>query len=113
MVHPWESGLDNSPPYLDAGRRVHLTYKPQYERLDLLHVAAKNRPTNKDYDLFVWLLEQMRAQILPNMQQMELQLRRKLEEKTGGQIRSSANERVPTGYGDAVAEYFRKLSKGK
>jgi neutral trehalase len=60
VVHPWESGLDNSPPYLDAGSRVGLTYKPQYERLDLLHVAAKNRPTNKDYDLFVYLLEQMR-----------------------------------------------------
>ena len=61
VVHPWESGLDNSPPYLDAGHRVHLTYKPHYERLDLLHVPAANRPTNKDYDLFVWLLEQMRA----------------------------------------------------
>lgn len=61
VIHPWESGLDNSPPYLDAGQRVTLTYKPAYERLDLLHVAAKNRPTNKDYDLFVWLLEQMRA----------------------------------------------------
>ncbi|MDQ2742700.1 MAG: glycoside hydrolase [Chloroflexota bacterium] len=61
VVHPWESGLDNSPPYLDAGGRVTLTYRPKYERLDLLHVAAKNRPTNKDYDLFVYLLEQMRA----------------------------------------------------
>ncbi len=61
VVHPWESGLDNSPPYLDAGSRVTLTYRPKYERLDLLHVAAKNRPTNKDYDLFVYLLEQMRA----------------------------------------------------
>jgi len=61
VAHPWESGLDNAPPYLDAGSRVHLTYKPQYERLDLLHVEAKHRPTNKDYDLFIWLLEQMRA----------------------------------------------------
>jgi len=61
VVHPWESGLDNSPPYLDAGSRVTLTYRPKYERLDLLHVAAKNRPTNKDYDLFVYLLEQMRS----------------------------------------------------
>lgn len=61
VVHPWESGLDNSPPYLDAGGRVRMTYKPQYERLDLLHVAAENRPSNKDYDLFVYLLEQMRA----------------------------------------------------
>jgi neutral trehalase len=60
VVHPWESGLDNSPPYLDAGDRVHLTYQPKYERLDTLHVQAKYRPTNKNYDLFVWLLEQMR-----------------------------------------------------
>jgi neutral trehalase len=61
VVHPWESGLDNSPPYLDAGERVELTYRPEYTRLDTLHVAAKNRPTDKDYDLFVYLLEQMRA----------------------------------------------------
>jgi len=61
VLHPWESGLDNSPPYLDAGERVHLDYQPKYERLDLLHVSAKNRPTNKNYDLFVYLLEQMRA----------------------------------------------------
>ena len=61
VVHPWESGLDNSPPYLDAGARVRIIYRPQYTRLDTLHVAAKNRPSNKDYDLFVYLLEQMRA----------------------------------------------------
>lgn len=61
VVHPWESGLDNSPPYLDAGSRVHLTYKPTYTRLDTTHVSGANRPTDKDYDLFVWLLEQMRA----------------------------------------------------
>lgn len=60
VVHPWESGLDNSPPYLDAGSRVQLAYRPQYQRLDTLHVAAANRPTNKDYDLYVYLLELMR-----------------------------------------------------
>lgn len=60
VVHPWESGLDNSPPYLDAGGRVHLAYQPSYQRLDTLHVAAANRPTNKDYDLYVYLLELMR-----------------------------------------------------
>lgn len=60
VVHPWESGMDNSPPYLDAGRDVHMAYKPKYTRLDTQHVSAKNRPTDKDYDLFVYLLEQMR-----------------------------------------------------
>jgi hypothetical protein len=58
------------------------------------------------------LLEQLRTQILPNIEQLELQLRRKLEGKDG-QVRSSAVERVPPGYGDAVAEYFRRLSKSK
>ena len=59
------------------------------------------------------LIEQLRTQILPNLEQVELQLRRKLENQQSGQVRSSSTERVPTGYGDAVAEYFRKLSKGK
>ena len=57
-------------------------------------------------------LEQIRSQILPSIEQLELQLRRKLEGQDG-QVRSSAAERVPQGYGDAVAEYFRKLSKSK
>ncbi len=52
-------------------------------------------------------------QVLPNIEQLELVLRRKLEEQNGGQVRSGASDRVPPGYGDAVAEYFRKLSKGK
>jgi hypothetical protein len=59
------------------------------------------------------LLEQLRSQILPNMEQLEIQLRRKLEEKQGGQVRTAAGDQIPSGYADAVAEYFRKLSKGK
>ena len=46
VVHPWESGLDNSPPYSNAGKRVHMAYKPRYTRLDTTHVSAKTgRPT--------------------------------------------------------------------
>lgn len=60
VIHPWESGTDNSPPYLDAGKRVHMAYKPQYTRLDTRQVSAANRPSDKDYDLFVYLLELMR-----------------------------------------------------
>ncbi len=60
VVHPWESGTDNSPRYLEAGNRVHLAYTPHYKRLDTQHVSAANRPTDKDYDLFVYLLELMR-----------------------------------------------------
>ncbi|MDQ2745058.1 MAG: glycoside hydrolase [Chloroflexota bacterium] len=60
VLHPWESGLDNSPPYLDAGSRVHMAQRPTYQRLDTKHIAAQNRPTDKDYDLYIYLLEQMR-----------------------------------------------------
>lgn len=58
------------------------------------------------------LIEQILTQVLPNIEQLELQLRRKLEGKDG-QVRSSSAERIPQGYGDAVAEYFRRLSKTK
>jgi hypothetical protein len=58
------------------------------------------------------LAERIRSAVIPNIQQLELQLRRKLDEKSGD-VRSSSAERVPQGYGDAVAEYFRRLSKGR
>jgi hypothetical protein len=31
----------------------------------------------------------------------------------GGSVRSPGGEKVPQGYADAVAEYYRKLSKSK
>ena len=59
------------------------------------------------------LEERLRRQVLPNIEALEVQLRRNLEEQGGGQVRSGATDKVPPGYTDAVAEYFRKLSKGK
>lgn len=58
------------------------------------------------------LVERLRTQVLPNLEQLELHLRRQMEEK-GGQARTGTADRVPAGYGDAVAEYFRKLGKAK
>jgi hypothetical protein len=58
------------------------------------------------------LAERIRNTVLPAIEQLELQLRRKLESKDAGQVRTSSNERVPQGYADSVAEYFRRLSKG-
>ena len=59
------------------------------------------------------LEERLRRTVLPNIESIETQLRRALEEQQGGQVRSAAAERAPDGYADKVAEYFRKLSKGK
>jgi hypothetical protein len=58
------------------------------------------------------LAERINAQIAA-LEQIELQLRRKVEEQQGGNVRSGASEPAPPGYANSIAEYFRKLSKGK
>jgi hypothetical protein len=59
------------------------------------------------------LEERLRRQVMPNIEALELMLRRKLEESRGGQVRNAASERPPDGYAEKVADYFRRLSKGK
>jgi hypothetical protein len=59
------------------------------------------------------LSQRLSHEVLPEMERLELELRRKLDEKTSDQVRSAGAETVPPGYSDAVADYFRKLSKGK
>lgn len=55
------------------------------------------------------LVEQLHTQVLNDVDKLELQLRREAEDKSG-QIRSSDSAPVPSGYQDAVADYFRRLS---
>jgi hypothetical protein len=57
--------------------------------------------------------ERIRRVALPNIEQLELLLRRKLDEERAGQVRAGAAEKAPPGYADAVAEYFRRLSRKK
>jgi hypothetical protein len=59
------------------------------------------------------LLEKLQTQVLPSLEQIELQLRRQLDQQQGGQVRNAGSEPVPPGYTDAVADYFRRLSRGK
>jgi hypothetical protein len=58
------------------------------------------------------LQQRIQNTVLPAIENLEMQLRRKLEGKDAGQVRTSAAEKAPAGYADAVAEYFRKLSRG-
>jgi hypothetical protein len=58
------------------------------------------------------LVEQLRTQVLSGLEQLELQMRRKLDDASS-QARTGAARPVPNGYQDSVAEYFRRLSKGK
>jgi hypothetical protein len=57
------------------------------------------------------LVEQLRSQVLADVDKLELQLRRQLDDKQAGQVRSGESTTVPAGYEDSVAEYYRRLSK--
>jgi hypothetical protein len=59
------------------------------------------------------LQNRISREVLPNLEALELVLRKQVDERGEGQVRSGTTDRVPAGYSDAVAEYFRKLSKGK
>ena len=60
VVHPWESGMDNSPAWdpmladLDAAR------PRSFVRRDLSHVPATERPSDADYIAYVSLAESYR-----------------------------------------------------
>ena len=58
------------------------------------------------------LLNERIQAALASVEQVEMELRRKVD-ATGGSVRSPGSEPVPQGYQDAVADYFRKLSKSK
>ena len=57
VVHPWESGLDNSPAWDRdlAEIQIPAGALPPYVRHDLDHADAADRPTNEAYDRFVYL----------------------------------------------------------
>jgi len=56
------------------------------------------------------LVEQMHQQLVSGVDALELQLRHQLDEKHGGTIRNTDPAKIPAGYQDSVAEYYRKLS---
>ncbi|MFL6123922.1 MGH1-like glycoside hydrolase domain-containing protein [Actinophytocola sp.] len=63
IVHGWESGMDNSPrwdlPYAEVFPGPDL---PPYVRLDrgLVAHADAERPSDTEYDRYLWLVEEMR-----------------------------------------------------
>jgi hypothetical protein len=54
----------------------------------------------------------IQREVLPALEQLELQIRRKMDDAKGG-ARDSSAERVPPGYADRVADYFRRLSRAQ
>ena len=59
------------------------------------------------------LQERLSRTVLPQLETLEVQMRQKVGQETGGQVRSAGTERMPDGFRDAISEYFRQLSKDK
>jgi hypothetical protein len=62
IVHPWESGMDNSPRWYEAMEAIEVDPDrlAPYERADLKHVDdASQRPTKVDYDRYLWIVDQL------------------------------------------------------
>lgn len=48
LIHPWETGLDNTPPWMHVMERVE-KQKTDYERVDTDFVSADERPTDEEH----------------------------------------------------------------
>jgi hypothetical protein len=62
LVHPWESGLDNSPIW-DPGLHsvtVPAGAVPAYRRYDVAHASVAHRPSDADYDRYLYLVMRYR-----------------------------------------------------
>ncbi len=60
IIHPWESGLDNSPIWDSPLDKVKIEENLKYERRDLNVSKSENRPLKKDYDAYITLLNQFK-----------------------------------------------------
>jgi glycogen debranching enzyme len=65
ILHPWESGLDNSPTWDEPLSRIQVKEEdlPKFERLDIIAVggAAETRTSQWMYNRFIYLIELMKA----------------------------------------------------
>ena len=116
---------DNSPVPADPER----TYRQGLAELNQLHHLAQNDPAalkeiqeldkemqRLDPSRFPGnpaMVEQLHTEVLTGVDKLELQLRHDSDDQTPGQVRTTKEPAVPPGYEEAVAEYFRRLSKGQ
>ncbi len=121
----WNGTWNNGPNRRDFEQ----TYRDAMQSLGQLQQQLQNDPAAtrdiggmmrdlRQFDPFAYsndplLAERIQA-ALAGVEQVEMELRRKVDESSGGgSVRSPGSEPVPQGYQDAVADYFRRLSKSK
>ncbi len=57
IIHPWESGFDNSIRWDDSVASIDVKDIPGYRRTDLDNVGPEERPTDEFYDRYIYLIE--------------------------------------------------------
>ena len=61
LFHGWESGMDNSPRWDAAYKAVVAGGMPSYVRKDDAVITdPSQRPSNSEYDRYIWLVEEMK-----------------------------------------------------
>jgi hypothetical protein len=119
----------NLPPEGAVRADVEREYKETLTQLERLQGQLADDPnTAKDLGALVREMQRMnpwtygndgelnsriQSAMVADIERVELELRRKVDEAGGGSTRSAGTEAVPQGFADAVAEYFRKLSSSK
>ena len=61
ILHPWESGRDNSVDWDEAFERVPTDGVAPYTRRDTQHADPAHRPTQAQYDRYLWLVQHFRG----------------------------------------------------
>jgi glycogen debranching enzyme len=62
IIHPWESGTDDSPRWLHLFESIQPEALPEFQRGDTKYVAATERPNRADYERFIYLIDVFRKQ---------------------------------------------------
>jgi glycogen debranching enzyme len=60
IVHPWESGTDDSPRWLRLFEAIQPQVLPEFQRGDTRYVAAAERPNRTEYERFIYLIDLFR-----------------------------------------------------
>ncbi|MBD0864879.1 MAG: hypothetical protein GDA36_04345 [Rhodobacteraceae bacterium] len=61
IIHPWESGRDNSIDWDDACSRVPTDGVGHFTRHDIQHADPDHRPTHEQYQRYIWLVKHFRG----------------------------------------------------
>lgn len=61
IIHPWESGRDNSIDWDEAFSRVPTDGVMPFQRRDTQHADPEHRPTQAQYERYIWLVQHFRG----------------------------------------------------